>query len=109
MNTIKRVISPVLIILLAAAIMILGLTLLGDTEWADSFRGESSAQSVDRTVVNDASESLVSGIIRSVDAFLKVVLFMGIPALVTLGILRIISRKQKNALNETLRKMKPIP
>jgi hypothetical protein len=31
MNTFKRVISPALIILLAAAIMIFGLTLLDDT------------------------------------------------------------------------------
>jgi hypothetical protein len=95
MNTLKRVISPALIILLAAAIMIFGLTLLDDTEWADSFRGEPSAHSVDRAVVSEGSESLVNGIIRSVDAFLKVVLFMGIPAFLTLRVLRIINRKPK--------------
>jgi hypothetical protein len=95
MNTIKRVIPPVLIILLAAAIMVLGLTLLGNTEWADSFRGEPPAQSVDRAVVDERSESLITGIIRSIDAFLKVVLFMGIPAFFTLRILRIINRKPK--------------
>jgi hypothetical protein len=95
MNTLKQAVPPVLIILLAAAIMIFGLTLLDDTEWADSFRGEPSAQSVDRAVVSNESESLVNGIIRSVDAFLKVVLFMGIPAFFTLRVLRIINPKPK--------------
>jgi len=38
---------------------------------------------------------LVDGIFRSVDAFLKVVLFMGIPAFLTLRVLRIINRKPK--------------
>jgi hypothetical protein len=46
-------------------------------------------------VVGEGSESLVNGIIRSVDAFLKVALFMGIPAFLTLRILRIINRKPK--------------
>lgn len=95
MNTLKRVISPVLIILLAAAIMIFGLTLLDDTNWADGFRGEPSAQSVERTMYSEENESLADGIIRSVDAFLKVVLFMGIPAFLTLRVLRIINRKPK--------------
>ncbi len=101
MNTLKRAISPVLIILLAAAIMIFGLTLLDDTEWADGFRGEPHTQSVDTAVVSEGSESLVSGIIRSVDAFLKVVLFMGIPAFFTLRILRIINRNPKERSGRT--------
>lgn len=95
MKTIKRVTPPVLIILLAAAIMIFGLTLLDDTEWADGFRGEPHIQPADRATVSEESESLVDGIFRSVDAFLKVVLFMGIPAFLTLRVLRIINRKPK--------------
>ena len=95
MKTINRVIHPVLIILLAAAIMIFGLTLLDNTEWADSFRGESHTQPADRATVSKETESLVDGIFRSVDAFLKVVLFMGIPALLTLRILRSVNRKPK--------------
>ena len=105
MNTLKQVLTPVLIILLAAAIMIFGLTLLDNTEWADSFRGGPPAQSIDRATVSEESESLVDGIFRSVDAFLKVVLFMGIPALLTLRILRTINRKPKNVLgNPQLKK-----
>jgi hypothetical protein len=95
MNTLKRVTPPVLIILLAAAILIFGLTLLDNTEWADGLRGEPPAQSVDRAAVSNESESLTDGIIRSVDAFLKVVLFMGIPGFLTLRIVRIINRKPK--------------
>ena len=95
MKTLKQVSPPVLIILLAAAIMVFGLILLDNTEWADSFRGGPPAQSVDRAVVSNASESLTAGVIRSVDAFLKVFLFMGIPAFFTLSILRIINRKPK--------------
>ena len=105
MNTLKQVLTPVLIILLAAAIMIFGLTLLDNTEWADSFRGGPPAQSVERTMDSEENESLADGMIRSVDAFLKVVLFMGIPALLTLRILRTINRKPKNVLgNPQLKK-----
>ena len=95
MKTIERVIFPVLIILSMAAVMILGLTLLDDTNWADGFRGEPHTQSAGEAMVGEESESLVDGILRSVDAFLKVVLFMGIPALFTLRIVRIINRKPK--------------
>ena len=95
MNTLKQVSLPVLVILLAAAIMIFGLTLLDNTEWADGFRDDPSAQSVDRAVDSNESESLTAGVIRSVDAFLKVVLLMGVPAFFTLRILRIINRKPK--------------
>ncbi len=101
MNALKRILTPVLIILLAAAIMIFGLTLLDNTEWADSFRGGPPAQSVERTMDSEENESLADGMIRSVDAFLKVVLFMGIPALLTLRILQTINRKPKNVLDNS--------
>lgn len=56
MNTLKQVLTPVLIILLAAAIMIFGLILLDNTEWADSFRGGPPAQSVEGVIVSEESK-----------------------------------------------------
>jgi hypothetical protein len=80
-------------VLVASAVIIVAILPLGNTDWADSFRGAPSVEAENAPVVGEGEETPLIGIVRAVDAFLKVVLFMGIPALITLGVLRRVSRK----------------
>lgn len=76
---------PVASIFLASALIIFGVSLLGNTDWAHQLR-------VNHSPVEFRDQAEMPFVIQFIDAFLKVVLFMGIPAFLTLGILRIRNR-----------------
>lgn len=93
MSKAKQLFIPMLGVLVASAVIIMAILPLGNTGWADSFRGVPSIEAENAPVVGEGEEAPLQGIVRTVDAFLKVILFMGIPALITLGVLRRVSRK----------------
>jgi hypothetical protein len=86
MKNIRLYALPTLGIVLAGLVIILGVSLLGDTAWADGLRANPSVGGLEEGVPTNA-------ILCWIDAFLKVFLFMGIPAFLTARILRIANRR----------------
>lgn len=90
MKNIRLYALPTLSIILAGLVIIFGVSLLGDTAWAEGLRANPSGGGLEEGAPTNA-------ILRWTDAFLKVVLFMGIPALLTARILRIANRRPRTS------------
>ncbi len=88
MKNVRHYALPTLSIVLAGMLIVLGVSLLGNTAWADGLRAAPSLSGLEDGTPTNA-------ILRWIDAFLKVVLFMSIPAFLTTRILRISSRRSK--------------
>jgi hypothetical protein len=97
MHTIKHILIPLLTTLAAAAVIIALLVVLETTGWADSFRTAQSEAAVVTTPTEDADRSVLSSVLNAIDAFLKVVLFMGIPGFITYRILQRHRNRQRRA------------
>jgi hypothetical protein len=93
MKNLRRYVLPTLGIFLAGVVIILGVSILGNTDWADSLRANPSGDGLEGGTQTNA-------VLRWIDAFLKVVLFMGLPAFFTARILRISSRRSTGRLQE---------
>ncbi len=90
MPTFRDMIRPILAITIAAAIVMLLLSTLDATTWADGFRTGVSAD------VGEATDGDgLTGIISIIGPLIKITFLMGVPALITLGVRRIIGRKPK--------------
>ncbi len=85
MPTFRDMIRPILAITIAAAIVMLLLSTLDATTWADGFRTGVSAEVVE--------EDGFTGIVSIIGPLIKITFLMGVPALITLGVRRIIGRK----------------
>ena len=86
MPTFRESIRPILAITIAAAIVMLLLAPLEATEWAGGFR-------VGVPVEDGAGfEAGPGGIITVIAPLIKITLLMGVPAVMTLGVRRLLSR-----------------
>lgn len=94
----KQSIVPTLIILAAAALVIIAVLPLAQTDWADGFRtgfGGEGTEQVAEAEGFEGEDGRPSGIIIYVMSSVKVFILMGIGALLTfvvLGIVRIIGK-----------------
>lgn len=90
MPTLREMIRPILAIIIASAILMLLLSTLDATAWADGFRAGVSAETP------AASESdTPGGIVNIIGSLIKITLLMGVPALITLGVRNLIGRSRK--------------
>ena len=102
MTNLKETIIQISLILLAAAVVILAIMPLENTNWADSIRNDAavaddaiqSDQAQREGFNGEGAEPQIGGAIAYVASFIKIILFMGIPGLITLGVLRLTHRKQ---------------
>ena len=83
---IRRYIIPFMSILLTGIVITLAIIPLANTSWADTLRAIQPIE-LERTPVGN--DTILTIFVRTIDAFLKVVLFMGVPAAITLGVLRL--------------------
>lgn len=88
MPTIRESIRPILTISMAAAIVMLLLAPLEATEWASGFRVGVPLGG------GEGFESGPGGIITVIAPLIKITLLMGVPAVMTLGVRRLISRSR---------------
>ncbi len=86
MPTLRESIGPILAISIAAAILMLLLAQLDATEWANGFRVAAPVAE------GEGVEAAPAGIISFIGPLIKVSLLMGIPALITLGVRKLLGR-----------------
>ena len=89
MPTLREAFIPILAITIASAIIMLLLAPLDATTWAEGFRVGDSAET---------TEALEGGfsIVMIIGPLIKITFIMGIPALITLGVRRLIGRTRPN-------------
>lgn len=93
MPTLKESLWPIVAIIVASAIVMFAIAPLDSSEWADSMRGEFSAEAEGRDGEPFAEgEGGPSGILRFIGPLIKITILMGVPGLITMGILRITRR-----------------
>lgn len=78
----RQILIPILCILLASSVIVLGFVIVSDTAWANGLREAVSAEYAP-PARQQHEETTFETVLRIIDAFLKVVLIMGIPALLT--------------------------
>jgi phosphotransferase system glucose/maltose/N-acetylglucosamine-specific IIC component len=103
MHTIKQILTPLLTILAAASVIIALLVALETTGWADSFRTTQPEAAVATAPAEDTDRSVLSSVLNAIDAFLKVVLFMGIPGFITYRIIQ----RHRNRQRRTRLQIRP--
>ncbi|MFG0266336.1 MAG: hypothetical protein ACF8AM_14490 [Rhodopirellula sp. JB055] len=87
MPTLRQSIRPTLCIVLAATLVVFLISPLDETQWAAGIRAGASANG------GEGSEgSGPGGPIRFIGPIVKMSILMGVPALITLGIRRLIRR-----------------
>lgn len=89
MPTFREAVVPIVMITIASAIVMLLLAPLDATAWAEGFRGGASAEN---TEAFDGGFS----IIMIIGPLIKITIIMGVPALITLGVRRLIGRARPN-------------
>ena len=89
-----QVIKQILIIILASGIVMVLFMPLAQTEWAESMRGGFGAAGMGAEE-GDGPEGMreMPAAVGFIAGFIKEIVLMGIPALITLGILKIIKRR----------------
>jgi len=83
MPTFRETIVPILAITVASAILMMLLSPLDATQWAEGFRVGSEV---------GAEEELGGGIASIIGPLLKITVLMGVPGLITLGVRNLIRR-----------------
>ena len=89
MPTFRESIWPILIIIITSTILMLLIAPLDSTEWATGIRAGLITEGDESFEASD-----LSGAISIIGPFLKITFLMGIPALITFWIRRIIRRFQ---------------
>lgn len=87
MPTLRESLRPILAITIAAAIVMVLLAPLDATEWANGLRAGFSAES------GDAFEEGPGGTLMIVAPLIKITILMGVPALITMGVRRVLGQK----------------
>lgn len=93
----KQSVVPALIILVAAALIVIAVLPLAQTDWADSIRTGFDGEGTDQVAETEGGKP--SGIIVYVMSLVKVFILMGIGALLTFVVLGIVKgvRRLKTA------------
>ena len=101
MPTFEEVIWAILAITLAAAIVMVAVAQLDSGAWAEGVRSEASAetQGVESQAVGEREgiPAPLLMIAATIGSFLKITLLLGIPGLITIGVLRLTRRNGKHA------------
>ena len=87
MPTLRESIQPLLVITIVSAIVMLLLAPLETTEWAAGFREGFSAEGGEGFEGDGPG-----GVILLIAPLIKITMLMGVPALITLGVRRLIGR-----------------
>ncbi|TWU18260.1 hypothetical protein [Allorhodopirellula heiligendammensis] len=95
MPALRETIRPILFIVVAASIVVLLIAPLYQTQWAAGMRAGAASD-----VGEGVKGSDPSGAIRFIGPLLKIAILMGVPALVTLGIRRLIRRFFRRATQQ---------
>ena len=100
MKILKNILIPSIIILIAAALVIFAALPLASTEWADSFRVENELSSnSEREAIEQEGEN-APAILMVILPLIKVTIFMGVGALLTIFIRRLSSLRKSQAVSD---------
>ena len=107
MTNFRETSIQIIIIILAAAAVILAIIPLENTSWAESLRTEMAIEEGGEGLQQEgfrgeSGEPQIGGPITYVGSFIKIMLFMGIPGLITIGVLRLTNRKPKPIAGGTI-------
>ena len=94
MPTLKESIWPIILIIIASTIIMLAIAPLDSSEWAEGMRADFSAETESEP---SADGERPSGIFMLIGPLIKITILMGIPGLITIGILRITRRFGKRS------------
>ena len=95
MLTLRQSIGPIVAIIIASALMMFAIAPLDSSEWAESVRAGFSAEEGEGEPFAEGEGP--SGILLVIGPLLKITFLMGIPGLITLGILRLVRRFGKRS------------
>lgn len=93
-----QIIKQILIILLASVIVMALFMPLAQTEWAESMRNGFGAETDGMSAEGRKGPEGMPAAVGFIAGFIKEIVVMGIPALITLGVLRIIRRRAQAKL-----------
>ncbi len=101
MPSVKEIFSGILGIIIASALLMLAVVQLDSSGWAEAVRTSVSteAQISEGQAENEGEgipESLMF-LVEIVGSILRLIILIGIPGLITLGILRLIERNKKRS------------
>lgn len=97
MPTFREAIWPIIAVIIASAIIMFALDLLDNSDWADSMRAGISVEAEGgEGDFTEEGESPIN-ILSIIGPLLKITIFMGLPGLITLAVLRLTRRFGKQS------------
>ncbi len=100
MPTLKETLLAILFITFASAIMMLAVAQLDSSAWAEGVRAEYSAETTGEGEASGEFEGMSGPLMllaATVGSALKITLLMGLPGLITIGVLRLVNRNGKRS------------